>query len=216
MNTVINKNLELNIYNIEGVVDGSVTIPSELFSSEVSEDLLAQYIKVYTTNQRVGNAHTKTRGEVAGTGKKPWKQKGTGRARAGSRRSPLWVGGGITHGPRSKNIRLEMPKKMRRQSLFCALTKKAENGKIIIVNSLANLDGKSKSYSNLLNKLNVSGSALLLTPAYDSKTLLGSRNVENTTVKMVTNLNAYDIVSSANLIIDLGALKALEEKYENK
>ena len=216
MNKNMEKEIKLDVLNTDGIVVSSINVSPNVFDSFISEDLVAQYLRVYTTNQRSGNAHTKTRGEVAGTGKKPWKQKGTGRARVGSRRSPIWVGGGISHGPRSKDFRLEMPKKMRRLSLLSSLSSKIIEGNITVIDDLNVLEGKSKSFSSLINKLNLSGSILFVTPSHNIKMINGVRNLEKASIRMVSNLNTYDIVSSSNILIDVSGIKALEEKYENK
>ena len=156
------KNLNLEILNKEGNKLEEIKVSDNIFGKELNSDLIAQYVRVYQTNQRVGNAHTKTRGEVAGSGKKPWKQKGTGRARVGSKRSPLWVKGGITHGPRSKSFRLELPKKMRIGALLNVLSSRYNSQNIKVVDTFTSSDIKTKNFEALLTNLNLLGTKTLV------------------------------------------------------
>ena len=156
------KTLKLDILNNEGKIISDFNISENIFGRELNSDLIAQYVRVYLTNQRVGNAHTKTRGEVSGAGKKPWKQKGTGRARVGSIRSPLWVKGGITHGPRSKTFRLELPKKMRVGALLNVLSARYNSNNIKLIDSLVISDIKTKSFESFMGNLSLLGTKTLI------------------------------------------------------
>lgn len=211
------KNLNLDILNNEGKKLEELKVSEAIFGKELNSDLIAQYVRVYLTNQRVGNAHTKTRGEVSGAGKKPWKQKGTGRARVGSIRSPLWVKGGITHGPRSKTFRLELPKKMRIGALLNVLSAKFNSQNIKVVDAFNISDNKTKNFESLLINLNLSGTKTLI--VIDSKNeniIKSARNLDRVSVKMLSNLNAYDILNNTNILFDKNSVSALERKYEIK
>jgi len=211
------KTLKLDILNNEGKKISDISLSENIFGRELNSDLVAQYVRVYLTNQRVGNAHTKTRGEVSGAGKKPWKQKGTGRARVGSIRSPLWVKGGITHGPRSKTFRLELPKKMRVGALLNVLSARFNSNNIKLIDSFIISDIKTKSFESLMNNLNLMGTKTLVV-VYDKNDNLikSARNLDRVSVKMLSTLNAYDILNNSNILFDKNSIEALESKYEIK
>jgi len=211
------KTLKLDILNNEGKIISDFNISENIFGRELNSDLIAQYVRVYITNQRVGNAHTKTRGEVSGAGKKPWKQKGTGRARVGSIRSPLWVKGGITHGPRSKTFRLELPKKMRIGALLNVLSARYNSNNIKLIDSLVISDIKTKSFESFMGNLSLLGTKTLIIVSDKNDNLIKSaRNLDRVSVKMLSNLNAYDILNNSNILFDKKSIEALESKYEIK
>jgi large subunit ribosomal protein L4 len=211
------KKLNLEILNKDGNKLEDIKVSDNIFGKELNSDLIAQYVRVYQTNQRVGNAHTKTRGEVAGSGKKPWKQKGTGRARVGSKRSPLWVKGGITHGPRSKSFRLELPKKMRVGALLNVLSSRYNSQNIRVVDSFTSSDIKTKNFETLLTNLNLLGTkTLVIIDAKNENIIKSARNLDRVSVKMLSNLNAYDILNNSNILFDKTSIEALERKYEIK
>src|SRR5476651_911859 len=138
--------MEAKIYNQKGVASGNITLPEKVFAAKWRSDLVHQVVQSMRSNKRAGTADTKDRGEVRGGGRKPWKQKGTGRARHGSTRSPIWVGGGVTHGPLAeKNYKRKVSKKMRAQALFSVLSKKLKDKEIIFVESLSLSEIKTKS-----------------------------------------------------------------------
>lgn len=208
--------LKIDIKNTNGEIISSRDISSKLFGKDLNSDLIAQYIRVYLTNQRVGNASTKTRGEVSGSGKKPFKQKGTGNARRGSLRTPLARKGGITFGPKPKDFRLEMPKKMRIGALLNILSSRLNSNNLFALNSFGS-DLKTKTVSETLKNLNLLGTkTLIITADKDENVLKSARNIDRVTVKMIKNLNAYDVISNKNILFLEDSLKAIEEKYENK
>jgi large subunit ribosomal protein L4 len=207
---------KLDVKNLKGEVVSTLNLPENIFGKESNSDLIAQYVRVYLTNQRVGNASTKTRGEVSGSGIKPFKQKGTGNARRGSLRTPLARKGGITFGPKPRDFRLEMPKKMRVGALLNILSSRYSTNNIIALNNFGT-DLKTKSVSEVLNNLELLGSkTLIITADKDDNVLKSARNIDRVSVKMVKNLNAYDVISNKNILFLEDSLKALEEKYENK
>jgi large subunit ribosomal protein L4 len=208
--------LNLDIINIKGDVVSSAAVSELIFGKEPNSDLIAQYVRVYLTNQRTGNASTKTRGEVSGSGKKPFKQKGTGNARRGSLRTPLARKGGITFGPKPRNFRLEMPKKMRINALLNVLSLRFNSKNIFALDTFGS-DLKTKQVQDALDNMKLSGtSTLIITSDRDENILKSARNIDRVTVRMVKNLNAYDVISNKNILFLEDSLKALEGKYENK
>lgn len=211
------KNLILEILSKEGNKLTEINVSENIFGRDLNSELIAQYVRVYQTNQRVGNAHTKTRGEVSGAGRKPWKQKGTGRARVGSIRSPLWVKGGITHGPRAKIFRLELPKKMRIGALLNVLSSRFNSQNIKVIESFEINDAKTKNFENLLSNLNLLGKkTLVIIESKNDNIVKSARNLDRVSVKMLSNLNAYDVLNSTNILFDKNSIEALERKYEIK
>ena len=198
--------LSAQIYDSKGVKVGIQKLPQNTFSAQSNDQLLSQAVRVYETNLSSHNAHTKTKGEVRGGGAKPWRQKGTGNARAGSKRSPLWVGGGITFGPRSRNVKLTLPAKMKHLALTIALSQKSQQGGIHIVSDLEKLQPKTKIIANLIKNLKLTGPTLLIVSAKNQNINLASRNIQNVNVDLVTNLNAYQVIKSANLIFSKEAI----------
>lgn len=208
--------LNLDILNNKGESVSKITLSEAIFGKEANSDLIAQYVRVYLTNQRVGNASTKTRGEVSGSGKKPFKQKGTGNARRGSLRTPLARKGGITFGPKPREFRLEMPKKMRINALLNVLSMRFNSNNLIALDSFGT-DLKTKQVQDILDNLKVSGTTtLIVTSDKDENILKSARNIDRVTVRMVKNLNAYDVISNKNILFLEDSIKSLESKYENK
>lgn len=200
--------LTAQIYDSKGAKAGTQKLPPATFSAQGNDQLLSQAVRVYETNISSHNAHTKTRGEIRGGGAKPWRQKGTGNARAGSKRSPLWVGGGITFGPRSRNIKLTLPAKMKHIALRIALSQKSKQGGICIVSDLEKLQPKTKIITNLIENLKLTGPTLLIVSSKNQNINLASRNIQNVNVDLVTNLNAYQVLKTANLIFSKEAISA--------
>lgn len=198
--------LVVKMFDLKGRATGSLTLPKEIFGQAPNKKLLAQAIRVYLANQTPHTAHTKTRGEVRGGGAKPWRQKGTGRARAGSRRSPLWVGGGTTFGPRAKNVRLTLPKKMKHKALVSALSDKAASGKIKVITNIEKVPPKTKPIAQLLATLDIRNSALLVISEKNQNINLATRNIPNLSVEMAQNLNAYEIVKNNDLLLSKEAI----------
>jgi len=162
-------------------------------------------------NRRAGTAATKSKGFVRGGGKKPWRQKGTGRARAGSIRSPLWVGGGTIFGPQPKDFSYRLPKKARREALLSALSLKKQDGKLLVLDKLELAEAKTKVMKKVLEDLQVQ-SALIVIPESDRKVELAARNLPAVKVLRAEGLNVYDLLHYEHLILTEGALKALEER----
>jgi large subunit ribosomal protein L4 len=182
-----------------------------IFGMKTRPHLLHQTVVMQLNNRRAGTAATKSKGFVRGGGKKPWRQKGTGRARAGSIRSPLWVGGGTIFGPQPKDYWFRMPRKARKEALLSALSLKNRDGKIIVVDKLELEEAKTKLMAKALAELKVT-SALIVIPQPDEKIERSSRNIPALKVLRVEGLNVYDLLRYEHLILTEGALKLLEER----
>ena len=207
--------MKIDIYNQKGEVTGSTTLPKEIFDVKFNADLVHQITVSLSGNKRQISAHTKTRAEVRGGGKKPWRQKGTGRSRHGSIRSPLWKGGGITHGPRTERIfEREVPKKMRRKALFMVLTEKAKNKQLIILDKIELEKGKTKEMVNSLVKLPCSQQATLIAlPNYDKKIFMASRNIKKVSIEDARNLNVLQLLSYKYLLLTKESIKTIENTF---
>lgn len=186
-------------------------LKEEIFGVKVREHLLHDAIVMRRNNQRGGTASTKARGEVRGGGKKPWRQKGTGRARAGSIRSPIWVGGGTIFGPRPRDYSYQMPKSARRQALLSALSLKRRSGKIIVVEKLELGEIKTKAMIDVLRGLEVDD-ALIVIAGPDRKIERSARNLPQVNVLSSAGLSFYDVLAREHLIITADALRLLEER----
>jgi large subunit ribosomal protein L4 len=183
----------------------------EIFGVKNRPHLLHAAVVMQLANRRGGNAATKSKGFVRGGGKKPWRQKGTGRARAGSTRSPLWVGGGTIFGPQPRDYSYRLPKQARRQALLSALSLKHNEDKIVVIDNLELDQAKTKLMAQALRDLNVS-SCLIVIPEADEKIERSARNLPNVKVLRVDGLNVYDLLRYEHLIVTEAALKLIEQR----
>lgn len=205
---------KINVYNPEGKKVSERELAPELFGVEVKEGIVHFAADIQSANSRSAFAHTKTRGEVSGTGKKPWKQKGTGRARHGSRRSPIWVGGGITFGPRSdRSYGKKINRKTKRAALAMALTDKAKHECVVALEGLKNEAGKTKVMAEMLSKLPVGRRVLLVLPESDPMALRASRNLQELKTVTVRSLNLLDVLKADTVLAPVATLDKLEESY---
>ncbi len=192
--------METKIYNQKGAEAGSITLPERVFAAKWRADLVHQVVEGMRSNKRAGTADTKDRGEVRGGGRKPWKQKGTGRARHGSSRSPIWVGGGVTHGPLAeKNYKRKITKSMRAQALFSVLSKKFKDGEIIFVDSLAMSKMNTKEGVSVMNNLAKATKIKNLATSKKPKTLMALFGRSENSEKSFRNISAIDMVFLKNL-----------------
>jgi large subunit ribosomal protein L4 len=207
--------MKTDVYNQNGEVTGSATLPKEIFDVKFNADLVHQVAVSLSANKRQISAHTKTRGEVRGGGKKPWRQKGTGRARHGSIRSPLWKGGGVTHGPRKDRIfEREIPKKMRRKALFMVLSEKAKSKQLLILDKIELEKGKTKEMAKSLSKLPCNDQATLIAlPNYDKKIFLAARNIKKISIEDARNLNVLQLLSYKYLLLTKDSIKTIESTF---
>ena len=187
-------------------------LKEEIFGVKSRPHLLHQTIVMQLANRRAGTAATKSKGFVSGGGKKPWRQKGTGRARAGSIRSPIWVGGGTIFGPQPRDYSYRLPRKARRQALLSALSLKNRDGKVIVVDKLELEEGKTRLMAQALAELKVASALIVLAQA-DEKIERAARNLPKAKVLRVDGLNVYDVMRYEHLILTAGALQVLEERF---
>jgi large subunit ribosomal protein L4 len=207
----------VKLYNQEGKETGSVELDASLFAVPIKQEIVHEAVIAQMANSRVAIAHTKDRGEVAGTGKKPWKQKGTGRARHGSRRSPIWIGGGITFGPRNtRNFSVKINKKVRRKALAMVLSDKVNEGLFVAVEQLTIPEGKSKTLSQLLSKLPVAGKkTLILVEPENREVSKAARNIPNVETLPINALNVVDLLKKPNVLISREGIDILTRIYKH-
>lgn len=206
--------MNISIYNQKGEEAGKMDLPDEIFNVRMNSDLVHQVVMAQMANQRQVLAHTKTRGEVRGGGKKPWKQKGTGRARAGSIRSPLWKGGGVTFGPRNdRNFTKKINKKMKQKALLMALSSKVKDNEMIVLDKFELGKAKTKEIANLLDKLSLKKSILISLPKRDDSIYRASRNIPEIKMTLANSLNAVELLKYKYLLMPKEAIEVIEKTY---
>jgi len=201
----------VKVVNSENQPVGEITLSDKIFAAKVNTHLLWEAVQSHLQNVRRGTSSTKTRGEVSGGGKKPWKQKGTGRARAGSNRSPLWYKGGITFGPKPRDYTWEMPKQARRQAIRCALSAKLADGELTVLDEMTLVAPKTKEMAAILKKVSPEGRATLVLGTPDEKVQLSSRNLKALRVLNPQNINTYDLIDCNRLLLTRAAVTKIEE-----
>jgi large subunit ribosomal protein L4 len=206
--------MELDVVDTKNQKIGSFQVSDDVFCTNVNEHLLHEVIVMQLANRRRGTASTKIRDEVRGGGSKPWSQKGTGRARAGSSRSPLWRGGGVVFGPKPRSYSYKVPKKIRKTALKAALSLKVKNNDIIVLDKLEPKFTKTKEVARLLKDLNVFDKALFLIEQENRDLQLAARNLPNASVLNLVGLNVYDLLYSSKLILTQGAVSKIEERLQ--
>lgn len=202
------------VYNFEGKKVKDIELSESVFNVPLNAELLHEVYVSMDSNQRTVIAHTKGRGEVAGSGRKPWKQKGTGRARVGSVRSPIWRGGGTVFGPtKDRNFKKKINKKANSKAILMAISEKLRSEKLIIVDKLEAVNKKTKDIASGLNSLKLKGSILVNLSDSEKDTFLYSRNIKNVKCIPVNNLNVLDILNHKSLVLSEESVKYLEKKY---
>lgn len=203
------------LYDQKGKETGTTLLPKEIFDIKINPDLVHQVVVSQMANRRRVIAHTKDRSEVRGGGRKPWRQKGTGRARHGSRRSPIWRGGGITFGPTKDRVfKKKINKKMRRKALFMVLSAKAKEKLIVVLDDLKLEAPKTKEMAKILNKIiTPKSSALIALTKKDEKVLRAGRNIARTQIMEARNLNPLDMVSFKYLILSTETIKTIKDTF---
>ena len=205
------KTISVKVFNKAGEEVGKVSLDAHVFNVEPHAQAMFDAVQVYQANSRQATAKTKVRHEVSGGGKKPWRQKGTGRARAGSSRSPIWVGGGTVFGPTGvQNLKLSQNKKEHNLALRSALSSKTKNG-LIVVDSLALDSKKTKDFANMLKALKAETKVLVVSDNLDENLILGCANLNWVKLVSTTNVSVYDVLNVDNLIISKDAIKTLQE-----
>ncbi|RLC82671.1 MAG: 50S ribosomal protein L4 [Chloroflexi bacterium] len=201
---------EIPVYNMEGEIVGKVYLRDDIFGVKPHVPVMHQALVRQLANARLGTHSTKTRGEVSGGGRKPWPQKGTGRARQGSIRAPQWVGGGVVFGPKPRSYYQKMPKKMRRLAYKSALSVKAREGSIVVLDELHFEQPKTKRMLELLEKLPVDGSVLVLLPAKDEVIEKSARNLPHVKTLLANYLNIKDLLGYDYLLMPMKSLEVIE------
>lgn len=203
----------IDIYNAGGDVVGSIDLNENVFGADVRTDVMHEVVVNYLANQRQGTQSTKTRTEVRGGGIKPWRQKGTGRARQGSIRAPQWVGGGVALGPKPRDYRYAVNKKVRRLALKSALSAKVQDSELIVLDAFEAPEIKTKQVAELLKNLKVTEKALIVLPENDKNIVASARNIKGVDTTYVGAINTYEVLSHTKCIILKDAVTKLEEVY---
>ncbi|EQK46500.1 MULTISPECIES: 50S ribosomal protein L4 [Paraclostridium] len=204
---------KLNILNVNGQNVGEIELAEAIFGVEVNEHVLYEVVKNQLANKRQGTQSAKTRAEVRGGGRKPWKQKGTGRARQGSIRAVQWVGGGVAFAPKPRDYSYTLPKKVRRLAIKSALSSKVQNNEIIVLDALNMEAPKTKEFVQILKNINASKKALVVTAEKNENVVKSARNIEGVQAATVNTINVYDILKYDTFVITTDAVKKVEEVY---
>ncbi len=208
--------MEADLLTKEGTVSGKVDLPDNVFNIKPHKHVIYEAVKSYLANQRQGTASTKGRSEVKASGRKPWRQKGLGRARAGTVASPIWVGGGIAHGPKPRDYYYSLPKKARRLAIRSALSIKAQDGEIKIVESLALEEPKTKRAVELLKSLGLEEKkCLLVVPEKNENIVLATRNIPGVRTTIAKDINIYDVLDSEVIVLEKEAVARIAEVLGN-
>ena len=205
------------VFNVKGEKVKEIDLADAVFSLKRNDDLIHQVFVALSANERQVLAHTKTRGERAGSGIKPWKQKGTGRARVGSVRTPVWRKGGVVFGPRKdRNFKQKINKKSNDRAIAMTLSGKLKDEEIIIIDKLENKSGKTKEMAKMIKNLKLSGKILMAFENEEKKQIVSTRNIENVKNIFTDQLNVLDMLNNKYLLLSEESIKKLEEKYKRK
>lgn len=208
--------MNLNVLKIDGSSAGSIELPDEVFGIEPNVAVMHQAVKMYLANQRQGTHKTKTRAEVRGGGRKPWKQKGRGTARAGSTRTGVWVGGGNIHGPIPRDYSQAMPKKMRQLARRSALSLKAQSNELVVVEDFGFSEIKTKPFAQMLKAINAGGrKAVVLIGSQNETVLRSARNIARCQVLQATDASTYDLLNNQVLVLERSSVEALINQLGN-
>ncbi len=203
----------VSVYSMSGRKTGSMELSEAVFGIEPNQTVMHSAVINYLANQRQGTQSTKTRTEVSGGGKKPWRQKGTGHARQGSTRAPQWTHGGIALGPKPRSYRFALPKKVRRLALQSAFSSKVAAGEMLVLSKLTLDEIKTKTVATMLKALGADKKVLLVLPQKDEKVILAARNIPGVKTALVNTLNVYDVLNCDKFIVVKDAVAQLEEVY---
>lgn len=204
---------KVNVYNILGEQVEDIDLKDDIFDVEVNETAMYEMVKNHLANRRQGTQSVKTRTEVRGGGRKPWRQKGTGRARQGSIRAPHWKGGGVTFAPKPRDYSYRVPKKVRKLAIKSALTSKVLNGEIIVLDELNIEEPKTKEMVKILDSIKANKKALIVMDESNENIMKSIRNIPNVEVTIANTLNVYDILKYDSFIITKAAVRKVEEVY---
>jgi large subunit ribosomal protein L4 len=199
------------LYNMNGDNVGTMDLNEEIFAADINQAVLHEVVVNYLANQRQGTQNTKTRAEVSGGGKKPWRQKGTGRARQGSIRSPQWKGGGVALGPKPRDFGYQVNKKVKRAAMKSALSSKVTDEKFIVVDEITFPEIKTKNVVSMLRNLNADGKLLLVLANNDNTAYMSAKNIAGLNTTYADVLNVYDVLNCDKVVIAKGAVEKIEE-----
>ena len=202
----------VSVFNMEGKEVGTIELNDAVFGVEVNEHLVHMAVVQQLANNRQGTQKAKTRSEVSGGGRKPWRQKGTGHARQGSTRSPQWTGGGVVFAPVPRDYSFKMNKKEKRAALKSALTSKVQDAKLIVVDELKFDEIKTKNFATVMSNLKVS-KGLVVIAENDANVVLSARNVADVNTTLVNNMNVYDVMNAKTVVLTKDAVAKIEEVY---
>lgn len=205
--------INVKVFDMSGKETGSIELNENIFGVEVNQHVMHQAVVQYLANQRQGTKSAKTRAEVRGGGRKPWKQKGTGRARQGSIRSPQWTGGGVVFAPKPRDFSFKLNKKVKRLALKSALTTKVNEQKFIVLDSLSFSEIKTKQMVSVLSSLNVN-KGLIVLENNDKNVILSARNIPNVKTTGFNSINVYDILKYDSFVVTKDALSKIQEVYQ--
>ena len=204
---------EIKVVNMAGKEVSTLTLSDKVFGADVKSAVLHSAVKAYLANQRQGTQSTLTRTEVSGGGKKPWKQKGTGRARQGSTRAPQWTHGGIALGPKPRSYRITLNKSTKRAALFGALSAKVAEGKLVVVDEIKATEFKTKTMTAMLGAIGADKKTLVVLPEVDKMVVKSCGNIEGVSTTVYNSINVYEILNCDTLVVDAAAVKKIEEVY---
>ena len=204
---------KVDVYDIKGKKVSDLELAENVFGIEPNENIVHAVLVNYLANQRQGTQSTKTRAEVSGGGRKPWRQKGTGRARQGSIRAPQWIKGGIALGPKPRSYKYRVNKKEKRLAIKSILSSKVLEKELTVVDKLELKEIKTKTMVKALGDLKVSGKTLIILPQSNKNVLMSSRNIEGVKTILANNINVFDLLKYTNLILPVDTVKKLEEVY---
>lgn len=209
--------MKVDLYTQTGDKNGTLELPKEIFEIPFNKDLVHQALVRQLANERMPIAHTKTKGEIRGGGKKPFRQKGTGNARQGSTRNPHMKGGGVVFGPRNvRNFETSMPKKQRRKALFCALSEKARNNEIIALEGFTTAKPKTKEFADMLKRLPIERTVLVVIPEKDVNVQKSSRNIANSKTITANYLNIQDLRKYKKILLFKDSVSKIKETFFSK
>ena len=204
---------EVKLYNMSGAVVGSVQLDDAVFAVEVKEAVIHSAVRAYLLNQRQGTQSTLTRTEVNGGGKKPWRQKGTGRARQGSTRAPQWTHGGVALGPKPRSYRTDMNKKTRKLALKGALSSKVAGDEFVVIDAITADEYKTKTMASMLSAVGATGKTLVVLAEKDDKVVRSLSNIEGVKTAYANTINVYDVLNCTKLVAAKGAVDQITEVY---
>ena len=204
---------KVKVFNMQASEVGSINLPDDLFAVEYNEALIHEVVVAYNANQRQGTKSALTRSEVRGHAKKPWRQKGTGRARHGSTKGPQWTGGGVVFAPKPRDFSKKVNKQKKRYALLSALSTKIAQNEVVVLDKFAFETPKTKEAKAFVDAFKFNGKVLVVNDVNDKNILLATANLPSLSAKEVANINVYDIISNKNVVLTQSAIKSIEEAY---